>query len=88
MIGLAQYIEPTIQFLLAVFLFNELFDWVKGISFSLIWIGLMFCVLAIYANSILNFLTKNALLGAINTIRLNNNYYYQSIMKFFYSVFP
>lgn len=46
-IGLAQYIEPTIQFLLAVFLFNELFDWVKGISFSLIWIGLLFCILAL-----------------------------------------
>ncbi|HGN1706972.1 TPA: EamA family transporter RarD [Providencia rettgeri] len=46
-IGLAQYIEPTIQFLLAVFLFNEIFDWVKGVSFSLIWIGLLFCVLAI-----------------------------------------
>lgn len=46
-IGLAQYIEPTIQFLLAVFLFNELFDWVKGISFALIWIGLLFCILAL-----------------------------------------
>ncbi|BBG59801.1 MULTISPECIES: EamA family transporter RarD [Providencia] len=46
-IGLAQYIEPTIQFLLAVFLFNELFDWVKGVSFSLIWIGLLFCILAL-----------------------------------------
>ncbi|WP_323085049.1 EamA family transporter RarD [Providencia alcalifaciens] len=46
-IGLAQYIEPTIQFLLAVFLFNEIFDWVKGVSFTLIWIGLLFCVLAL-----------------------------------------
>lgn len=46
-IGLAQYIEPTIQFLLAVFLFNELFDWVKGVSFSLIWLGLLCCVIAL-----------------------------------------
>lgn len=46
-IGLAQYIEPTIQFLLAVFLFNELFDWVKGVSFSLIWSGLLCCIIAL-----------------------------------------
>ncbi|SST03378.1 chloramphenicol-sensitive protein [Acinetobacter baumannii] len=46
-IGLAQYIEPTIQFLLAVFLFNELFDWVKGVSFSLIWLGLLCCIIAL-----------------------------------------
>ncbi|EPH9896020.1 EamA family transporter RarD [Providencia stuartii] len=45
--GLAQYIEPTIQFLLAVFLFNELFDWVKGVSFSLIWLGLLCCIIAL-----------------------------------------
>ncbi len=57
-IGLAQYIEPTIQFLLAVFLFNELFDWVKGISFSLIWIGLMFCVLAILRKQYIKFSHK------------------------------
>ncbi|WP_272667370.1 MULTISPECIES: EamA family transporter RarD [unclassified Providencia] len=46
-IGLALYIEPTIQFLLAVFLFNELFDWVKGVSFSLIWLGLLCCIIAL-----------------------------------------
>ncbi|MEQ4780372.1 EamA family transporter RarD [Providencia huaxiensis] len=57
-IGLAQYIEPTIQFLLAVFLFNELFDWVKGISFSLIWIGLMFCVFAILRKQYIKFSHK------------------------------
>ncbi|HFD7559783.1 TPA: EamA family transporter RarD [Providencia rettgeri] len=57
-IGLAQYIEPTIQFLLAVFLFNELFDWVKGISFSLIWIGLIFCVLAILRKQYIKFSHK------------------------------
>lgn len=43
-IGLSQYIEPTIQFLLAIFLFNEAFDKVKGVSFTLIWIGLLFCM--------------------------------------------
>ncbi|MBN6363614.1 EamA family transporter RarD [Providencia huaxiensis] len=58
-IGLAQYIEPTIQFLLAVFLFNELFDWVKGISFSLIWVGLMFCVFAILRKQYIKFSHKD-----------------------------
>ncbi|NIA45583.1 MULTISPECIES: EamA family transporter RarD [Providencia] len=58
-IGLAQYIEPTIQFLLAVFLFNELFDWVKGVSFSLIWIGLMFCILAILRKQYTKFSHKD-----------------------------
>ncbi|AKJ42530.1 EamA family transporter RarD [Pragia fontium] len=43
-VGLSQYIEPTIQFLLAIFLFNEAFDRVKGVSFTLIWIGLLFCM--------------------------------------------
>ncbi|QAV22413.1 EamA family transporter RarD [Proteus hauseri] len=46
-IGLAQYIEPTIQFLLAVFLFHEAFDEVKGVSFSLIWLGLLCCIVAL-----------------------------------------
>ncbi|WP_369311930.1 EamA family transporter RarD [Providencia rettgeri] len=58
-IGLAQYIEPTIQFLLAVFLFNELFDWVKGISFSLIWIGLLFCILALLHKQYAKFSQKD-----------------------------
>lgn len=45
MVGLMQYIEPTLQFLLAVFLFGEVFDEVKAISFSLIWLGLLLCTL-------------------------------------------
>ncbi|WP_111742064.1 EamA family transporter RarD [Leminorella richardii] len=48
-VGLAQYIEPTLQFLLAIFLFNEAFDSVKGVSFSLIWIGLLFCVSSMFS---------------------------------------
>lgn len=46
-VGLAQYIEPSIQFLLAVFLFHEAFDEVKGVSFSLIWLGLLCCIVAL-----------------------------------------
>jgi chloramphenicol-sensitive protein RarD len=58
-IGLAQYVEPTLQFLLAVFVFHEAFDQTKAVSFSLIWIGLLFCV---YELSIR--LIKNRLLAA------------------------
>ena len=43
MVGLMQYIEPSLQFLLAVFLFGEVFDQTKAISFGLIWLGLIFC---------------------------------------------
>ncbi|WP_299790725.1 EamA family transporter RarD [uncultured Shewanella sp.] len=45
MIGLMQYIEPSMHFLLAVLLFNEHFDQVKAISFALIWTGLLLCSL-------------------------------------------
>lgn len=45
MIGLMQYIEPSMHFLLAVVLFNEYFDQVKAISFALIWTGLLLCTL-------------------------------------------
>ncbi len=45
MIGLMQYIEPSLHFLLAVILFNEHFDQVKAVSFALIWTGLLLCSL-------------------------------------------
>ena len=45
MIGLMQYIEPSLHFLLAVILFNEHFDHVKTVSFALIWTGLLLCSL-------------------------------------------
>lgn len=43
-VGLAQYIEPSLQFLLAVTVFGEIFDSVKVVSFSFIWLGLLFCM--------------------------------------------
>ena len=43
-VGLMQYIEPSIQFLLAIYLFGEVFDEVKLVSFSLIWAGLLFTI--------------------------------------------
>lgn len=45
MIGLTQYIEPSLQFILAVFLFGELFEQAKLISFGCIWLGLLLCTL-------------------------------------------
>ncbi|MBY5921022.1 EamA family transporter RarD [Ferrimonas balearica] len=45
MVGLMQYIEPTLQFLLAVLLFGEVFDEVKAVSFGFIWAGLLLCSL-------------------------------------------
>lgn len=45
MVGLMQYIEPTLQFLLAIMLFGEVFDEVKAVSFGFIWLGLLLCTL-------------------------------------------
>lgn len=44
-IGLTQYIEPSLQFLIAVILFGEVFDQVKLVSFGFIWLGLFLCLL-------------------------------------------
>lgn len=40
-IGMFQYIAPSIQFLLAVFLFGEHLNGVRLLSFALIWVSLM-----------------------------------------------
>lgn len=50
MIGLMQYIEPSLQFLLAIFLFGEIFDQTKAISFGFIWLGLLLCSLEAISN--------------------------------------
>ncbi|MFY8133625.1 MAG: EamA family transporter [Aquimonas sp.] len=44
MLGLLQYIGPSIQFLLGVFVFGEHFGLVQAIGFGLIW-----AALAVYA---------------------------------------
>jgi chloramphenicol-sensitive protein RarD len=41
MIGLLQYVSPTIQFLLGVFVFGEVFTWQRLVGFSVIWIALI-----------------------------------------------
>ncbi len=45
MVGLMQYIEPSLQFVLAVALFGEAFDSVKTVSFGLIWLGLAITII-------------------------------------------
>ena len=41
MIGILQYIAPTLQFLIGVFLYHELFDQSRLIGFSLVWLALV-----------------------------------------------
>jgi chloramphenicol-sensitive protein RarD len=41
MIGVLQYIAPTLQFLLGVFLYHEPFDQSRLIGFSLVWLALI-----------------------------------------------
>jgi chloramphenicol-sensitive protein RarD len=41
MIGILQYVAPTIQFLIGVFLYHEPFDQSRLIGFSLVWIALV-----------------------------------------------
>ena len=41
MIGVLQYVAPTIQFLIGVFLYHESFDQSRLIGFSLVWIALI-----------------------------------------------
>jgi chloramphenicol-sensitive protein RarD len=43
-VGLVQYIGPTLQFLLGVFVFGESFTMERGVGFALIWTAL-----AVYA---------------------------------------
>jgi len=41
-LGFFQYIGPTVAFLLAVFMYNEEFNFDKFITFALIWLALIF----------------------------------------------
>ena len=49
-IGLAQYISPTITLLLGIFAYKEPIDMVQVISFAIIWIGLIFFSYGEYKN--------------------------------------
>ena len=50
-LGLAQYISPTMTLALGVFLFKEPFDKVQVIAFVIIWIGLAFFTYGGYKNA-------------------------------------
>ncbi len=43
-IGVMQYIEPSLQFLIATYVLGESFSNVKMISFGMIWLGLVFII--------------------------------------------
>lgn len=40
-IGMMQYIGPTLQFLLALIVFGEVFGWLHGLAFAFIWLALI-----------------------------------------------
>jgi len=43
-VGILQYLAPTIAFILGVFVYRESFDWHSGVTFGLIWLGvLIYC---------------------------------------------
>ena len=41
-VGLINYVNPTLQFLIAVFILAEEFGYTSFVAFFLIWIGLIF----------------------------------------------
>jgi chloramphenicol-sensitive protein RarD len=41
MIGVLQYVAPTLQFLIGIFLYHELFDQSRLIGFSMVWLALI-----------------------------------------------
>ena len=50
-IGLAQYISPTITLLLGIFLFKEPFDKVQALALAIIWVGLCFFTYGEFKNT-------------------------------------
>lgn len=40
-IGMMQYLAPTIQFIISIFIFKEAFGWTHGAAFSFIWTALI-----------------------------------------------
>ena len=41
MVGILQYIAPTIQFLIGIFIYKEPFDQSRLIGFGIVWIALI-----------------------------------------------
>lgn len=42
--GLAQYIEPSLQFLIAILIFGEVINYPELFCFSAVWFGLLLCI--------------------------------------------
>lgn len=51
MIGILQYIAPTLQFLIGIFIYHELFDQSRLIGFSLVWLALIIFWVETYLSS-------------------------------------
>lgn len=47
-VGLLQYIEPSLAFLLAIFWFGETADPVKSVGFAFVWAGLLVSLLPLH----------------------------------------
>ena len=47
-VGLLQYIEPSLAFLLAIFWFGEIPDPVKSVGFAFVWAGLLVSLLPLH----------------------------------------
>jgi EamA domain-containing membrane protein RarD len=47
-VGLLQYIEPSLAFLLALFWFGETADPVKSVGFAFVWAGLLVSLLPLH----------------------------------------
>lgn len=50
-VGLLQYIAPTFQFLIGVFLYEEPFDFTRFTGFAMVWVALIIFVLENYLSS-------------------------------------
>ena len=50
-LGILQYIAPSLQFMLGVFVYGEAFTTERLIGFSLIWVALAIYTLELFANS-------------------------------------
>ena len=54
LVGLLQYVAPTIQFLIGVFVYKEQFDWQHFIGFAIVWVALIiFAGESYFANRVL-----------------------------------
>lgn len=51
LVGILQYIAPTLQFLIGVFLYHEAFSQIQLVGFGMVWMALIFFALEGYLNS-------------------------------------